>query len=110
MNQTNYGGFIFTNHAVDRLYQRGIAQSDAWYTMRHPDGTLPGTTPGSYRYYKDYGNQRIEVVAKLNDRREWVVLSCWSKEIGNGQAIFPKIEPLWKLIVKFFWKRLTKKA
>lgn len=95
-------GTIFTDHAIQRLYERGIAQSDAWYTLRHPDKQLRGSTPGSYKFYKDYGKQRIEVVAKQNEKGEWVILSCWSKFVGTGKPIFPKRE-------NFLWT-LTKKA
>lgn len=95
-------GAIFTDHAIQRLYERGITQSDAWYTFRHPDKQLRGSSPGSYKFYKDYRKQQIEVVAKQNEKGEWVILSCWSKFVGTGQPIFPKSE-------NFLWT-LTKKA
>lgn len=104
--KTYYGNIIFTNHAIQRLYERGIAQSDAWYTFRHPDRQLRGATLGSFRYCKDYGNQSIEVIAKQNEKKEWVVLSCWSKIIGNGQPMFPKPEPLLIALMKFIWKKI----
>lgn len=111
--KTYYGGAIFTNHAIQRLYERGIAQSDAWYTFQHPDGQLPGTSPGSIKYYKDYGGQRIEVIAKQNEKREWIILSCWSKLVGSGRPIFPQRENLfWSLtkkIGKKFWEKIQKK-
>ena len=28
----NFGGVIWTNHALDRLRERGIKQGDAWVT------------------------------------------------------------------------------
>lgn len=95
-------GVVFTDHAIKRLYDRRVAQSDAWYTLRHPDKHLRGKTPGSFKFYKDYGKQRIEVVAKQNEKGEWVILSCWSKLVGSGKPLFPKQE-------NFFWT-LTKKA
>jgi len=79
---------IFTNHALQRLSQRRITQSDAWYTLRRPDKSLKGKSPGSWKFYKDYGPQRIEVVAKKNEKGIWLVLSCWSKQIGTGQSLF----------------------
>jgi hypothetical protein len=30
-------------------------------------------------YYKTYGNQKIEVVAKQNDKKEWIIISVWSR-------------------------------
>lgn len=100
MMKTRYMDAIFTKHAINRLYNRGIAQSDAWYTFQHPDGSLPGKTPGSRKFYKNYGQQRIEVVAKQNEKGEWVILSCWSKLIGDGKPIFRKETFLEKIIKK----------
>lgn len=98
--QTHFMNVIFTNHAIERLYQRGIVQSDAWYTLKHPDGCVSGSSPGSKKFYKNYGQQRIEIVAKLNEKREWVVLSCWSKYVGDSKPIFHQPSFVEKLIHK----------
>lgn len=100
MMKTHYMGAIFTKHAINRLYNRGISQSDAWYTFQHPDGSLPGRAPGSKKFYKDYGKQRIEVVAKQNKQGEWVILSCWSKYKGDGKPIFARKEAFLERIIK----------
>lgn len=104
--KTYYGGTIFTNHAIQRLYERGITQSDAWYTFQHPDGQTNGRIPGSIKYYKNYGPQRIEVVATQNEKKEWIILSCWSKIIGNGRPIFAKGEGPLERLLKLFLKRV----
>ncbi|MCJ7792496.1 MAG: hypothetical protein MUP45_00750 [Candidatus Marinimicrobia bacterium] len=98
--KTRYLNTIFTNHAHNRLYNRGITQSDAWYTFQHPDGSLPGKIPGSSKFYKDYGEQRIEVVAKQNEKGEWLILSCLSKLRGDGRPLFPQKEPWLARIIK----------
>jgi len=72
-------GLIFTNHAINRLYNRGISQERAYGVFSCPDGKITGKIPGSVKFYKNFGEQRIEVVAKKNDKGEWVVFSCWSK-------------------------------
>lgn len=111
--QKHFMGVIFTDHVIKRLYERGITQSDAWYTFRHPDKQARGMTPGSYRYSKTYGQQRIEVITKQNESKEWVILSCWSKLVGDGKPIFPQRENLlWSLtkkIGKKLWKKIRKK-
>lgn len=111
--KTKYMDLIFTNHAINRLYNRGLTQSDAWYTFRHPDGSLPGQTLGSQKFFKNFGDQRIGVVAKKNEKGEWVALSCWSKYIGNGKPIFPQKENLFwgltKKIVRNLWNKIQKK-
>ncbi|HUW21370.1 MAG TPA: DUF4258 domain-containing protein [Candidatus Bathyarchaeia archaeon] len=112
--QEIFKGVIFTKHAIERLYQRGIAQSDAWYTLRRPDTSIRGKTPGSFKFYKTYGLQRIEIIAKQNERREWVVLSCWSRMIGAGKPIFTQTNNfLWvvtkKILIKI-WQLIRKQV
>jgi len=96
---------IFTKHAINRLYNRNIAQSDAWYTFQHPDGSLPGKTHSSKKFYKNYGDQRIEVVAKQNEKGEWIILSCWAKIKGDGKPIFKQTKPLVERLITFLPRR-----
>lgn len=79
----NFGGIIWTNHALQRLKERGIKQSDALATWRNPDQSRPATASNSWIYYKTYGNEKIEVVASKNNKGEWVVLSVWSRPVWD---------------------------
>lgn len=81
--QREFKGVIFTNHALARLKQRKIKQGDAWATLKRPDQSRRGETSGSWVFHKTYGKTRVEVVAKKNDKRQWVVLSVWSKEFDG---------------------------
>jgi hypothetical protein len=109
--KNEFMGVIFTNHALERLYQRKIAQSDAWYTFKRSDRQLKGKISGSWKFSKSYGPQTIEVIAKQNEQEQWVILSCWSKIMGNDQPIFTKQKEslIWKL-TKEIGKKLRKKA
>ena len=62
----NYGGVIWTNHALQRLGERGIKQGDAWATWNRPEQSRQGSGShqGAWVYYRTYGDERIEVVAK----------------------------------------------
>jgi hypothetical protein len=95
-------GVVFTNHALERLRERGVTQGDAWYTFKHADQQSKGKTPGSWKFSKSYGPQTIQVIAKQNDQKQWVILSCWSKIMGNNRPIFtqPKENLIWKLVKK----------
>ncbi len=78
----NFGGIIWTDHALQRLRERGISQSDAWATWRRPEQSRKGNLhkgSGAWRYYRTYGDQIIEVVAEQNEKKEWVVISVWSR-------------------------------
>lgn len=78
----HYGNVIWTNHALERLRERGIKQSDALATFNRPEQSRPGSNErGSWVYYRTYGSERIEVVAKKNEQGEWIILSVWSKSV-----------------------------
>jgi hypothetical protein len=92
----HFGGVIWTNHALDRLRERGIKQGDAWATWRNPQASKKGSIAGSWIYYRDYGDTQIEVVAKQSEKRQWIIISVWSRPvIKNGNP--PK--SLWKTLV-----------
>lgn len=98
----NYKGVIWTNHALDRLRQRGISQGDAWATFNNPEQSRFAKTKEAWVYYKTYGNQKLEVVAKKNEKGRWVILSVWSKPVYGERN---KVVPLWRLIFKKLFKR-----
>ena len=100
----NFGGVIWTNHALERLSQRGISQGDAWATFNRPDQSRFATTKGAWVYYKTYGNQKIEVVAKQNEKKEWIILSVWSKPV-YGTHSKKNSESLVSLIFKKIFKK-----
>lgn len=111
--ENRYLNLIFTNHAINRLYNRGISQEKAYETFAHPDGQLPGKIPGSVKFYKNYGpptgeagEQRIEVVAKKNEKGEWVVFSCWSK--FKERTSYRYQEPLLQKLIGKLVKKIFK--
>jgi hypothetical protein len=83
MNRS-YRGVIFTNHALDRLKERGVSQAMAWATLNNPDRSRYASAKQAWIYNKTFGSHMVEVVASKNERREWVIVSVWTR-------------PLWKL-------------
>lgn len=81
MSDRNFGGVVWTNHALERLHQRGIKQGDAWATFQHPEQSRYAATKGAWIYYRTYGSEKIEVVAKQNERKEWIILTVWSRPV-----------------------------
>lgn len=80
--QKDYKGLIWTNHALKRMRERGIKQGDAWATWKNPDRSKYAETRGAWIYYRTFGSDRIEVVAKKNEKGEWIIISVWSREAG----------------------------
>lgn len=85
--ERDFGGIIWTNHAIERMKERGIKQGDAWATWKNPEQTRKASTRSAWVYYKTYGNERLEVVATKNDRGEIIVLSVWSKPLYDSRKI-----------------------
>lgn len=101
----NFGGIIWTNHAISRMQERGISQGDAWATWRNPDQSRPGTSKDTWVYYRTYNGLRIEVVASKNDKGEWIVLSVWSKLMNKNLHNKNKKITFLGLIREFFFGR-----
>jgi hypothetical protein len=99
----NFGGIIWTNHALARLRERGIKQGDAWATWNRPDQSRYAANKGAWVYYKTYPSaglgpaQKIEVVAKKNERGEWIVLSVWSRPVYGREN---KREPFVRFLIR----------
>ena len=103
----NFGGVIWTDHALQRLKQRGISQSDAWATWSRPDQSREGSNQrGSWVYYKTYGSEKIEVVAKKNDKGEWIILSVWSRPVFEKQGYARKSQKNGKSIARKIFEAL----
>ena len=101
MSDRNFGGVIWTNHALAKLKDRGISQSDAWATWRNPQQSRKANIPGAWVYYKTYGSEKIEVVAKKNERGEWVILSVWSSPVFGKET---KTEPFLRFLLRKLFK------
>lgn len=106
----NYGGVVWTNHALQRLSERGIKQGDAWATWSRPEQSRYAASQGAWVYYRTWGNTRIEVVAKQDERKKWLILSVWSKPIyantaqSTSSISQEKISP-WGMIKRLFTRK-----
>lgn len=73
----DYGGLIWTNHAITRLGERGLTQEMAWSTVVHSDASRKGKQPGTVEYDKQFGKSKVQVIVSTNKQGEKVVISCW---------------------------------
>ena len=103
----HFGGVIWTNHAISRMRQRGIKQGDAWATWNRPEQSRKGSGAsfGAWVYYRTGGNQKIEVVAKQNEKREWIIISVWSDPVSQNSSGYRGASGGQKTS---FWKNLMK--
>lgn len=77
MSDRKYGGIIWTNHALERLGQRGLSQELAWQAYKYADTSFPGKQSGTTEYQKRVQNSLITLILKKTEDNEWLVLSCW---------------------------------
>jgi len=84
--EREFGGVIWTNHALQRLRERGIKQSDAWAAFRRPDQSRYAKSKGAWVYYKTWGEEKLEVVAKKNAEGKWLILSVWARPVRQGRG------------------------
>lgn len=77
MSNQNYGGIIWTNHALSRLGQRGLTQELAWEAFNLPDREVSSREKGTMQYEKRFGRSLVTIIAKQNEKREWIIISCW---------------------------------
>ncbi len=80
----NFGGVVWTDHAIDRMRERGIKQGDAWATWNRPEKSKKGAS-GNWVYYRNWNGTQIEIVAKQEvdkiGKKKWIILSVWSSKV-----------------------------
>lgn len=101
--QREYGGIIWTNHALERLIQRGLAQKDALDAFRNPDTTLVGKNPGSVEHIKHFSQSKVTIIAKQNEQNQWLVISAWIDPPLPGSPDWYKKEEYKKYQKSGFW-------
>jgi hypothetical protein len=65
-------------------------------TWWRPEQSRYAKAQGAWVYYRTYQKQKIEVVAKQNEKRQWLILSVWSSQ-APGQK---KPEPFLRFILR----------
>lgn len=106
MADQSYGGIIWTNHVLERLGQRGLSQELAFGTFRHPDEQLVGKKYGTTEYHKRVNNSLITVIATQNEKKEWIVLSCWIDPPLYGTEDYRKKEAYTQYKKAGFWGKM----
>jgi hypothetical protein len=88
---------------MDNHYKELIWTTHAWATWNRPDQSRKGAAAGSWIYYRTYGSERIEVVAKQNEKKEWIVLSVWSRPVVQKASNLPKFS-FWNNLLRSIFK------
>jgi len=106
MSSKYYGDVIWTNHALTRLSQRGLTQKLAWTAFQYPEVSTRLDGQGTMEYKRSFGNSVVTVIAKRNDRRQWIILSCWIDPPLPGTLDAKRRQWYQKFRQAGFWKKL----
>lgn len=99
-------GVIWTNHANERIGERGVSKEDVIETFRKPDRTITDEKNGATEYQKRFGKLRITVIAKQNERKEWLILSAWADPPLTGTIDARQKEEWKKYQNASFWGKI----
>ncbi|CAN5143293.1 hypothetical protein BH09PAT1_BH09PAT1_0240 [soil metagenome] len=105
-SSNHYKGTIWTNHALERLGQRGLSQDIAWQAFAHPDRQFTGKNPGTVELQKNFGQSLVTIIAKQNEKREWIILSNWIDPPLPGTIDYYKKEGYKKYQKAGFWGKV----
>lgn len=90
-----YKNLIWTNHVLERLQERKIPQEWAWRAFQYSDKTLNGKS-GSVEFQKKYQDVTVTLIAKKNERKEWIIVSCWVDPPLPGSTDIQKKKEYWR--------------
>jgi len=104
--QREFAGAIWTNHALERLGQRGLTQSLAARALTEPDEIIPGKKPGTHEHIKKVSTSKITLITTESDEGKTLVLSNWIDPPLPGTQDAKKKQE-WKKYKKAgFWGKL----
>ena len=73
MNKYRYKtNVIWTNHALERIGQRGLTQELAYKAFTEPDITKKSKDQKTTEFQKKIGKSIITIIAKQNEQKEWI--------------------------------------
>lgn len=102
----HYKNAIWTNHALERLGQRGLSQELAWQAFSAAENQTVGKNPGTTEFKKRFGSSLVTIIAKQNEKREWIILSNWIDPPLPGTIDYLKKDEYKKYQKAGFWGKL----
>lgn len=106
MASNYYKGLIWTNHALKKIKERGISQDLAVQAFKNPDRTLRGREKGSFEFQKNTENSKTTVIAKKNEKNEWIIISVWIDPPFPETIDAKRKEEYKKYQKASFWKKV----
>jgi hypothetical protein len=80
---------IWTNHAIQRIHDRKIPQSQIEQTIYSPDSKI-NNNDSSIESLRQFGHQKVHVITRENEKGEIIILSCWINPPNHGSQDYKK--------------------
>ncbi len=85
------------------MQERGLTTDYIYWIWRKPDKYEAGSEKTSYKYYRQLRDKCLVVVAKKNEKQEWILLSCWWKfDKESSQSPLKATTSFWQS----FWQMI----
>lgn len=97
---------IWTDHARQRLQDRGLSQQTVEQAIRHADRKHAGKQRGTQEYSARFDKHTITAVVSPNTENELVIVSCWVDPPFEGTKDWKK-KKRWNIYKTLpWWKKL----
>ncbi len=97
---------IWTDHAKQRLRERGLSEPTVEQAIRHVEIKRPGKKSGTTEYSAEFDGHTITAVVAPNAQSELVIVSCWVDPPFSGTKDFKKKQRWKRYRVLPWWKKL----
>ncbi len=77
-------GLIWTNHILHRMSERKLGYNDVYWVFKNPDKSFYDKKTQTWKYIRKLKNLIITVVATRNEKKEWILKTCWIKDYNNS--------------------------
>ena len=96
---------IFTNHALERIIDRKMTKDIVLQTFSSPDSRIKGKKPDTTEFVKRFGSSVVTLIAKQNERNEWIALSAWIDPPYPGTKDYKEKERYRSYQKAGFWRK-----
>ncbi len=99
MTNPKYGDYVWTKHALSRLKDRKLTQSEVFSTINNPTTSTQGSSPRSIKYRQVNSTKLIEVIVKIEQNQK-IILTCWS----SPRTKFKQQIPIWEKVIRHLFQ------
>lgn len=88
------------------MRDRGLPQEQAFDAFINSNSYENGKEPGTIEYVKTKDNYKTTIIAKQNEKKEWIIISAWVDPPMPGSVDVQKQEAYKRYQKSSFWGKL----